>query len=109
TRRMLPVDPRDVGATASAVQDRAIPPPGADLEAAIKQLTGHVEQMVPGLETRQWLLDSEDQDRRLATAALGIAREALTPRPKVSALDHARTLARSASALVWHLQTVSYR
>ena len=107
-RQLLPVDPREIAVTAGRVLDKDKPLTGQELQDAIKSLTCSVEQMLPTLQSRLWLLPSDDTDRNLANAALGIARSALRPLPG-DQLQHARSLARAATSLVWHLQKVSCR
>lgn len=114
--RALPVDPLPVLRAAAELPARNPRDPGDQpSEDRLAELKGvfctALQQMIPVLQTRAWLLPADDTDRNLAQAALGYARSLLAyPSPvHLDRLEYVRSLASSSSSLLYHLQRVSYR
>ncbi|MEU0786481.1 DUF6415 family natural product biosynthesis protein [Streptomyces sp. NPDC006173] len=85
-------------------------PPGLDMDALTEALRGHMELIVPEVETKALALHKEDIPRYCALACVGEANDKLRSRAgqgAYAALVFARKLARSLAALCDHYETLT--
>lgn len=85
-------------------------PPGLDIDSFTTTLRGHMQLIVPEVESKALALDKEDIPRYCALACVGEANGKLRARAgqgAYAALVFARKLARSLAALCDHYETLT--
>ncbi|MEU0787773.1 DUF6415 family natural product biosynthesis protein [Streptomyces sp. NPDC006173] len=85
-------------------------PPGLDIDSVIGAIRGHMELIVPEIESKALALDKNDIPRFCALACVGEAHGKLRARAghgAHAALVFARKLARSLAALCDHYETLT--
>ncbi|WFB08959.1 DUF6415 family natural product biosynthesis protein [Streptomyces sp. LX-29] len=104
----MPVATKEVRATVAAVLgERAALPRFEEVEEAVLFLRGHMMLLIPEIEDLSRLRPKDDLVVILALAGVGEARRKLRMSPGpglVSAVEHAKHLARSCDALLRHYE-----
>ncbi|MXM66096.1 hypothetical protein GR925_22250 [Streptomyces sp. HUCO-GS316] len=88
----------------------ALPPCADELDTLTRVLRGHLELLVPEVETVAGGIDRQSIQRYCALACVGEARGKLRAEPKPGlhgAVGHARRLARVLNALCEHYENLS--